>query len=285
MDSLIDAFFDMRRDVRCMELRMCDIPKLVVALKGFERALHSAEPVAIEEFIDVYHDELARVKFTMKTFRDGRITSLHDKIFTNMLDMPARSVPKGITRMFDHFIRGITYFEKEKQADVMPIYHRLFSCGKGNDAFRKTYLVCDEGITNADKKKKQARIRKCYLERLIYDEMYAHETVEAAQDPQHLFRLNLTREDFKSCFKGRDIRVGIAWDAGMPIKLTVSHLDGRGEPDYVESFTKTIYFTANGNKSFNPMVDCEKMDANRVRFYKQQSFQRESIYQKMSTRP
>ena len=275
MEVLTTAFFDVMRDVRCVEHRLCTLTAVVQTLRRFDRVLDGVSPIVLEEFRDTYHSEIARVKYTLKAFRDPQTTSLHDKIFTNRLAIP-KAVPLGITRLFEEFIKGISYFKHERLPEAMPVYHRLFSCGPGDTAFRSTFLVCDQTLSKSEKKVRQGRIRKCYLERLIYDSMYRHETPNA-QDSQHLFRLDLTKTDFQSCFQGRDMRIDIQWDSGMPTVLTVEHVGRDGNVDYTERFVKTFTFMQHGNKVLDPSVDCTKTTSTK-KYFKIQTFDRESAY-------
>ena len=284
--SLSDVLFDVVAALRRINLGVTSSTNgLVTALKLFEQVLLNAHPADMEDLRDTWSGEIAKLKFGIKALKEPRITALHDRIFTNIMKINARIVPRGITILFDQFIRGITYFEHEQQASAMPVYHRLFSCGPGDDAFRETSIVCRSNVTKADKKQRQLKIMKCYVERLVYDELYRHEAFhfnttgsdELAQDSQHLFRLELTKADFSSCFRGHDVSVSVTYQDGMPTELKLSHLRN-GQLDYTETFRKTFYFSTIGNKLYDPVIECVKHCANGLKFFKLQRFNREERY-------
>jgi hypothetical protein len=54
----------------------------------------------------------------------------------------------------------------------IPIYHRSASCGNSSEDFQKKYFQCYNENEPNEIKIKQEHIFKCYLERLIYNDMF-----------------------------------------------------------------------------------------------------------------
>ena len=67
------------------------------------------------------------------------------------------------TKVFDNFIKGISYFENENPTEK-PAYHRQASCGSS---------IIESDIKFNSETSKQM-VKKCYIERLIYNELYEH---------------------------------------------------------------------------------------------------------------
>lgn len=235
--------------------------------------------------------------------------------------------PPGPTRIFDQFIRGITYFsDQPTRPDQHPIYHRTASCGvrqidnSKDRAFRKDKIQCNNDKTEKTEKTKAHRAYTCFLERLLYEQillrmqMFGFGHDDNDDDPKsksesslfkppsidagHRFRLDLTRQDFETCFsKDAELRIGVEFDTGTawPVKLFVTLVDadqtvmdvykrslscaGHRRYDSIIECTRTVI-----NNSPNP-VNSEKQHKqqtyNHSNFYKAQSFENEAVWKKM----
>ncbi len=244
------------------------------ALTSLNRVLLRAHAFDIEYLMDRHYTELARLKFTLTTHvrakSDPGIRSLHDKIFRKHLrfDSQSQVVPRGVTRIFEEFIKGITYFQNQQQEQLAtPIYHRLSSCGPSadDDKHRADHLICSKvSQTAAERARRRALTERCYLERLIFDALYRHEALHfpvigtelASQNSGHLERLSTTQEDYESCFKDHSMEVTITYDDSMPCTLNVVRM----YKDRIlseEIYTKTFSFSSSsGNKVFDPFISC-----------------------------
>ena len=173
----------------------------------------------------------------------------------------ARGRPTDTTRLFEEFIKGITYFFSEVDpTNPTPVYHRLFSCGPGDSAFRQVYQQCrapsdsDSATASAARAEAAQRIQTCYTERLIYDALWRLTQVRSAsdadpavsheplpnQDAGHIFRLELTRADFQTCFPNTDLSVSLAMTPeGFPMSVSIART-ARGRLVSVERYTKRL---------------------------------------------
>jgi hypothetical protein len=91
-------------------------------------------------------------------------------------------------------------------------------------------MVCLEGLTKTEKNRRRPLIEWCYLERQIYDILYRNEQLHfpklgpqaPEQDDGHIFRLDLTRQDFETCFKGHKVEADVKYEYGFPTQLVVT---------------------------------------------------------------
>jgi len=175
--------------------------------------------------------------------------------------------------LFEEFIKGISYFSSEfDPTNPTPMYHRLFSCGPGDDAFWRMYQQCATGGESAEALSEAARrIQTCYTERLIYDALLRHTQVRSATDPDpkgsheplpsqdtgHMFRLALTRSDFQTCFPRTDISVRLTMTPeGFPISVSIARTT-RGRLVSVESYTKRLALPLDPT-SYEPIVVAQR---------------------------
>jgi len=158
------------------------------------------------------------------------------------------------TRLFVEFIKGISYFSSEfDPTNPTPVYHRLFSCGPGDDAFRRMYQQCSE---SAEARSEAARrIQTCYTERLIYDALWRQTQVRSAAGP--LFRLALTRADFQTCFPHTDLSVRLTMTPeGFPTSVSIART-ARGRLVSVERYTKGLAHSLDPT-SYEPIVVAQR---------------------------
>ena len=112
---------------------------------------------------------------------------------------------------------------QQNHVNDIPIYHRLYSCGDGTELYRNNNMICLKKLIER--------------ERLIYDVLFKHDTSigtdEHTQDDGHLFRLDLTRQDYETCFKNCKIE----WNDGMPLKLVIIR-SNKGKTTSRETYNK-----------------------------------------------
>ena len=182
-----------------------------------------------------------------------------------------------ITRIFELFIQGITYFANQKPSTKKPIYHRLASCGNGTESFRQMYHQCTDHMSSKTRSRVRRQIETCYIERLIYAEMYKHQTLffpllltnTEKQDAGHEYRLKLTHLDFKTCFPTVEISVELADFIGKwPTTCIITRKkDGKTTQ---EKYVKLV--NNREVKSYGRFVDCTLTSGNNKTKYKVQSF-------------
>ncbi len=208
-------FYNVVSEARRYELSSNNLDSLKSALSRWEKVLKKTEPEIIGEFESVYWTEIARIINILRGIKDPSIRGVHDRIFKNIFGIQKR-IPSALTILFGKFIKGITYFQNQNSSGlVTPIYHRLYSCGTGDDAFRNTFHICTQDMDKQDRMNIRTRIETCYIERLVYDHMYrklamffpSTGTEEHGQDNKHLDRLLLTKNDFETCFPNLRIEI------------------------------------------------------------------------------
>ena len=231
------------------------------ALRDFDKALNKATEMDKGFIIDMFYEKLVQIKYILIELKTQEARSYHDKFFNKHLKLPNKT-PKKVTLLFKQFIKGITYFEyQQNHVNDIPIYHRLYSCGDGTDLYRNNNMICLKNISRVEKNRRKKLIERCYIERLIYDALFKYDTSigtnEHTQDEGHLFRLDLTRQDYETCFKNCKIDVEIEWNDGMPLKLVIIR-SNKGKTTSREIYIKSYIFDGLQNKIFDSIVECHK---------------------------
>ena len=276
-EELLKRLLDLSGECRKHSYNMaCDIQ---AAATAFEKAASKATPPQKSWIKDTYGAELLRIRNTMASI--STLRSLHDKIFTKHF-MYKRVIPLPITELFENFIKGITYFSNEV-SDARPIYHRLYSCGPHEDSHRTGNLVCTAGLDRKELARRRPLIERCYVERLIYDKLWTKEalffpavgTQETSQDTGHMFRLDLTKKDFETCFPNTELSVQIDYDDNMPTTLVLKKNIGNETTEI--RYKKNINITGYGHRIYEDLVECRKEvknGSNTTRYFKMSTFDR-----------
>lgn len=262
-------------------------------LKNFEKNLKKIEKnrILLNGFIDRHYNIIREIKNFLINIKKEKARSYHDKIITNILKMN-KYIPLGITFVFEEFIKGITYFSNEMEnKKKIPIYHRSASCGNSNEEFKKKYLECYNQDLPEDIELKKKHISKCYLERLIYDNMYKNLTLHYMtnllnqnhhQDNGHKYQLTERGKKFNSCFVGIDLKIEILYDNQFPYNLVIYYIK-KGKMNNlteefkkediikIESFMKITYIDDYGNTRYEDDV-LYKCEENNTKYSKIQEF-------------
>lgn len=296
------AFEHAATELRMHALGVGNLRALRASLVSLEGALHKATPVDVAVLKDLHHAALLRARRELEDAArsDPAMRGFLDRIFGNALRLSHRS-PANVTLMFGDLIRGITFFAEQGDcsgAIAFPAYHRLFSCGPGDDSYRTGRLVCHEDMSSSERNRRRPEIERCYIERLLYDAIYRHEALapslagaalgaraEASQDDGHLFRLDLTHNDFLSCFPGHDVTVDVAFQDGWPMRVTLAR-SVRGQLVTTDVFEKTLVPTAHGRLAYDAVVECTRtIAANGAVLKKAQGFAREGQWRRAPAPP
>ena len=234
------------------------------ALKLFEREVKKVNDIERKNFKERYHTELSKIKYTLanKNIITNNIRSLIDKIFTKHFEFE-KNIPLQTTAIFKKFIKGITYFRDQKD-NAKPIYHRLHSCGPYEDTHRLGNLICTKNLTKAEIRRRRKLIERCYIERLIYNEIYKNTILyfppsgvqDPSQDMGHVFRMDLTQKDFETCFPNIKYKVEVSLPDMIPEKLTITKTKNNKEEIY--EYTKSYTIVEFGNKKYDPITVCMK---------------------------
>jgi hypothetical protein len=177
-------------------------------------------------------------------------------MYTNLYVL--KDVQTFSSKLFDEFIKGITYFGDNFRIDEQPkpLYHRCSSCGP------------------SQREVKEENIETCYIERLIYNEIYKHHELhfpktieqvdffEPSQDEGHLhFLLNIIRPKFFSKHHDvQDIVVVINQHVidTIPVSLTIIKTF-HNDTKITETYKKEYTLTTNGNRLYKHDVYCERI--------------------------
>lgn len=260
------AFFDVVSEVRLLQLlsdRSHDFKTLKTYLKAFEKVCMKNKDAnyLIAAFQNHYHEEMSRIVFFLRAQKtDKDLRAFHDRIFTNIFHIGNR-VPRNVTRVFDDFVKGITYFDYENPAQE-PIYHRLHACGNGTNPFRQQYNQCTGSMDRKTKKDVKSRIEKCFLERIIYDRLFQDLELTFDKDPEqdegHVHRMKLTQDDFESCFPQTKVEIDIEYDNHLPFKLTIARFVKSKEISREIYIKRIVVDPVFGGRMYYEIVDCYK---------------------------
>lgn len=233
------------------------------------------QTLSIHTVCDMYHHEILQTKHIMLALLKSDsvkyqwIRSIHDK-FVKIFNIRG-SVPSGITKMFEKLITGITYFYGETDPSApFPIYHRFASCGQIGTP---STISCTKGMPRTARNIARSRVEKCYIERLIYDKLYTHESLrfpergnvdenQSLQDEGHLHYLKLVKDEFAQCFKGYTVEVELLWSQDVvPLTPNGVVITRKKNNTIVskETYMKTVVLGAFCNKDYDQMVECKRI--------------------------
>ena len=277
-DKTETLLFDAVREMKKLQFGIGSKIELAKAMNSLTRELSRQSLDIVNAFYSTHYDQVTQVLFEARdsSKQSPELRSAYDKL-SKKLNV-GRHVPTPVTRLFERCIKGVTYFQEEidpklrlekrqslNQSNPTPVYHRLFSCGDGTTIYRENNLVCLKGISKKEKSRRRPMIENCYVERLIYDALYVHETLHFpakgtnahSQNKTHLYRLDLTRDDFKTCFPGYTIDVDIEYNDGLPMTLTINRFHNE-IPYSTEVYRRSYSFDRHGFKEYDPFVQCTK---------------------------
>ena len=206
--------------------------------------------ILLQGFIDNNYCKIKEVKLFLINRKTDKARSLHDEIFIKILKCNSY-ISLGITHVFEDYIKGITYFSDElENKKKIPIYHRAASCGNSSEDFQKKYLQCYNTDIPEEIEKKKEHIFKCYLERLIYDDMFKNLTEqELKQNKGHIFQLSERAKNFNKSFNNIELNIDIKYKNNFPIILDINYLKN----NFLfkkEIFMKTTYIDDYGNTRY-----------------------------------
>jgi hypothetical protein len=267
-----------------------DSEALVSSLSVFDRVVRTTNAMDRLMLVDVYGWEIYQIKRILQNINHTVVRTVRDQVITQILMVKNERV-FNLSTIFENFIKGITYFYyQNSDAHSGPIYHRLYSCGPADDAFKHT-LTCTKTQSQAIKKQTKTKIETCYIERMIYDNLYKnlkfYETKVGEppqQDKGHNNRLDLTKKDFNSCFPNIDIDVDVSFDHDIPVHLTIIKKK-KGLEISRETYHKPIHDAPLGLRAwqryeYDVMVDCAKTIKN-VQYRKFQTFKLQTEWVKI----
>jgi len=245
---------------------------LNIAMNNFRRDINNCTENDKKRLLKYYEPEIITICNGFKSLKKWDYISFCDSVFHNKLKIKRDN--DYLSHLFMKFIEGITYFSKEK-TNNRPVYHRLYSCGPRNAG---EYTLSCKNMNTNQKRLQRKNTEKCYIERLIYDILYTNETYHSqTQDTAHLNRLEIIKEDYKSCFKGYEINVEIKFYNSKPQTLIINKKNGVITH---ETYIKTYIEKIGERELYYPVVDCYKTVSNNL-YYKNQTFNKQKKWRKV----
>jgi hypothetical protein len=283
--KIINDLYNVEREIILLNtIDNKNFEKLYTILNIFEEDLKKIEKnnILLNGFIDRHYNMIKNIKNFLININNEESLSYHDKIIINILKMD-KYIPLGITFVFEEFIKGITYFSNEMEnKKKMPIYYRAASCGNSNTEFKKKYLECYNDDLPDDIEIKKKHILKCYLERLIYDDMYKNLILHHETNVLNTYQLTESGKNFNSCFLGIELKIEILYDNRFPYNLLVYYIK-KGKINNltnefkkediikIESFAKITYIDYYGNTHYHDDL-LYRCDENNIKYSRIQEF-------------
>jgi hypothetical protein len=278
------------------------------AMAALSTVLDDATPDQIVYLCDTQKDGLLRVWDAASAA--VRLGVVPQDAVTRLVHTQLRLRRGGaahVTTIFEDFIRGVTYFADEQPNGALPrpIYHRLASCGP-RDPRHQGELGCVDDLSPEVRARRRHRIERCYLERLIYDCIFAQLSLQfaavgddvefdemtalpvARQDAGHRYQLDtVVRDAFRTCFRGTELFAIVNFhESNLPIHLTVHQTvtNAGVQQTTILTFKRHLVIGARGWE-YLPFVDCVKELPNGQRMSRVTSFDhRPPAYELLSPR-
>lgn len=162
---------------------------------------------------------------------------------------PHKKFLKCVGRLFGELVRGITVFDEQLITDEKdptwivrrgPLYHRVASCGPRQES----------GPDNSIRGLRADRIWRCYLERVIYNQVFRR--IMGVQDYGHLVFITKLVDHMQHVFPGREVTdVTVRYLDEHPCTLEVSYHNSK------EAVTE-IYMHKQDFETGKRIVACRK---------------------------
>jgi len=232
---------------------------IINLFETFLNRLKKLKPIQIKEFINEYTITLITIKFEMQRFIDScnnetktSVIRLRDQIFGSKLkDITYEDPRRKVTLIVNEFLKGITWFQNEViYNDYDPVYHRIGSCSRKGEGNHNCVGVTDRTTRKSNKRS----IEKCYIERLIYDNIWQRIN-QNQQDEGHLKWLLDTKIAYMTCYPNNSIEIIIQYnddklnnakyniDINIPISVTIKKFKDEKQIDeesYYKSYNNNV---------------------------------------------
>ena len=178
------------------------------------------------------------------------------------------------TIIFTEFIKGITYFSHEVQyndTSFDAIYHRNGSCSKNGQG----NFDCVNINNRAQRVSNSHLIEKCYIERLLYDDLWL-KINQSQQNKGHSDWILETQKAYQSCVPNGHISISVMPYDEYPECLTIEKFRN-GELIETQIYMKR--WNVNTKEYVFP-VSCFKIKANGIVYEKQCNFLQKSAWSK-----
>ena len=252
-----------------------DVQDVLSELNTFTNRLRNFKKIDKDVFIKENQIILSTIKIELEYLikSNAQPQSLQalirsrDQLFGSLLrNVVIENERRNVTKIYNEFTEGLTHFQNETIYDInLPSYHKDGSCSKKGSKNRE----CIQTNNIDSKNKKKNDIRKCYIERFIYDFLWT-KLMFSSQDINHIERLGKTKEAYQTCYPEKELHIDIEFDeiSNMPTKLIVFE-------DNVQEIYEKRY--DNINKQYIYPVDCVKYE-NEIMKRKQSTFALDGVW-------
>lgn len=235
---------------------------IINLFETFLNRLKKLKPIEIKEFLNEYTVIIIAIKFEMQRFIDSCsnenkkfVIRLRDQIFGSKLkDITYEDPRRKVTLIVNEFLKGITWFQNEViYNDYDPVYHRTGSCSRKGEGNHNCVGVTDRTTRKSNKRS----IEKCYIERLIYDNIWQRIN-QNQQDEAHLKWLLDTKKAYMTCYPNNSIEIIVNYnddkfvnqlinkyniDINIPISITIKKFKDQNQIDeesYYKSYNNNV---------------------------------------------
>jgi hypothetical protein len=168
---------------------------------------------------------------------NGELIGCRDRLFGALLpDISHARHRQTVTRMFNEFIKGVTCFQGETPYNPnQPMYHRTSACSSRGSPNPE----CVPENSEDHQKEKEAALRKCYVERQVYDDVWTR-IMHVNQDIAHIQWLVDTEKAYRTCKPKSVLRAQVGFDelTNVPYRLDVFEFDD-GKLSVQEAYVKS----------------------------------------------
>ena len=251
------------------------IENVLLQLNDFEKALKKIKNTA--QFIQDYYNILCTIQYNLYAIiSDNRYTSHKDelldyrnRIFLSKLNtLKPENIMRKVTDIFNDFIKGITWFDNEKVFSAeTPAYHRHGSCPERGNHNEN----CND--TSVDNLLKAERLEKCYIERLIYNDLW-EKIMMMPQNKEHLDWLENTKRAYLTCFKDTNLEIQIEYSNKKYIEYIPETLHIKKNNEEYTYYKEYLY----NRRIYIYPIDCRKKIGSKI--YKKKNYGLEDNYWK-----
>lgn len=162
----------------------------------------------LRHFLPIFQVLIGSIaKERLKKYKNKALArSVADKIFMKLLKIRKISeyMYKFPTLIFTEFCKSITYFDNEPITEIDKlVYHRDASCGASDRNYLNKFQKLGSD-NETDQMRKANALRKCYIERSIFNDIYM---LFEYQDVGHLLELKHIERLLEEYFPNQNLRI------------------------------------------------------------------------------
>ena len=277
MMTFVNKFYDQSIDIKIQEsiLDFKNISDLIQSIEDVIPLIKNLSDNDKQLFIERYLKKLLFFRNVIGSCENNYFSKYYDlktksklSRYYNQIIIPLNFnktyeiKTKLITNIFTNFVKGITYFESEFQQSRYPIYHRNASCGSTNQTSDEKFIKTLYGPD------KSLYVRRCYIERKIYDIIYKR--FFNYQDIGHLHELKIVEQYYDTYFPNENLKIKLIFD---PIKTLYPFILKLETSDYIEEYHRRLL---PDDTYYSNVICTQKIIKTNQRLTKVQTFEKPS---------